>query len=476
MVIVLTSCRSENDGFSIAIAQEPPSLDVMVNTSISGREILVGNVFEKLFSYDGSNVIPLLASSYEFSEDSKTLRITIKDRVYFHDGSELDAEDVAASMNRWLRYSSAAVRITEESIFEAEGNSIVIRNDKPLTLLPLLIATASESAVIYRAEDIPEDGIVNTTIGTGPYRIDDYRLGEKIVLIVNDEYYGTKPLIEKLSYYFVSDPVTRRSGLESGTYDFIDTVSSDDIPRLEKTAGIKLVGGAENGSIALLFNKREGISTALDFRKGVSFAINRDSLMKSCYGEYGYNIDSSYMERGTAWHSDSSLDPYGKENHKEADNLLSAFSGETVRILSSNLTGLDRIAVTLASQLEAKGLKAELVILDWAAFLERRKNPESWDIAITALTAVPLPLDKAFLSPDYPGWTDTDAYYILDDLVLAESDEIAENIWQEAQMEYWEYIPAIVLGHYSTTHAAKDNVRNIGITSNGFSFLSAEVD
>ena len=103
-------------------------------------------------------------------------------------------------------------------------------------------------------------------------------------------------------------------------------------------------------------------------------------------------------------------------------------------------------------------------------------NPESWDIAITALTAVPLPLDKAFLSPDYPGWTDTDAYYILDDLVLAESDEIAENIWQEAQMEYWEYIPAIVLGHYSTTHAAKDNVRNIGITSNGFSFLSAEVD
>ena len=101
MVIVLTSCRSENDGFSIAIAQEPPSLDVMVNTSISGREILAGNVFEKLFSYDGSNVIPLLASSYEFSEDSKTLRITIKDSVYFHDGSELDTEDAAASMNRW---------------------------------------------------------------------------------------------------------------------------------------------------------------------------------------------------------------------------------------------------------------------------------------------------------------------------------------------------------------------------------------
>ena len=43
-------------------------------------------------------------------------------------------------------------------------------------------------------------------------------------------------------------------------------------------------------------------------------------------------------------------------------------------------------------------------------------------------------------------------------------------------MKYWEYIPAIVLGHYSTTHAAKDNVRNIGISSNGFSFLSAEVD
>ena len=227
-------------------------------------------------------------------------------------------------------------------------------------------------------------------------------------------------------------------------------------------------GGAKEASFSL--------TAPLDVHLGV-FLRNLKALGLTYSGvDYGYSIDSSYMERGTAWHSDSSLDPYGRENHKEADNLLSAFSCETVRILSSNLTGLDRIAVTLASQLEAKGLKAELIILDWAAFLERRKNPESWDIAITALTAVPLPLDKAFLSPDYPGWTDTDAYYILDDLVLAESDEIAEDIWQKAQMKYWEYIPAIVLGHYSTTHAAKDNVRNIGISSNGFSFLSAEVD
>ena len=74
----------------------------MVNTSISGREILVGNVFEKLLAYDEGEIVPLLAESYSSEDDGHTLRFRIRKGVLFHDGSPMTVSDAVASMNRWL--------------------------------------------------------------------------------------------------------------------------------------------------------------------------------------------------------------------------------------------------------------------------------------------------------------------------------------------------------------------------------------
>ena len=233
MAGLLFSCGEEEAGLSVAMAQEPPSFDVMVNTSISGREILVGNVFERPLAYEDGEIIPLIAESYSFEDEGCTLRLEIKDGILFHDGSLLTAADVVSSLNRWLSYSDAAEKIVRESWFREDDGDAVISSQSSLSLLPVLIASSSESAVIYKASEIPSDGnIVTSRIGTGPYKVIDYSLGEKLSLELFDGYHGERPSIERLDYYFVSDPVTRRLGLESGTYDFIDTISSDDIPEL----------------------------------------------------------------------------------------------------------------------------------------------------------------------------------------------------------------------------------------------------
>ena len=158
MTSFLFSCREGETGLSIAMAQEPPSFDVMVNTSISGREILVGNVFEKLLAYDEGEIVPLLAESYSSEDDGCTLRFRIRKGVLFHDGSPMTVSDAVASMNRWLSYSDAAEKIVKGSRFTVDGDDIVITSTSTLSLLPALIATSSESAVIFRASDIPSDG------------------------------------------------------------------------------------------------------------------------------------------------------------------------------------------------------------------------------------------------------------------------------------------------------------------------------
>ena len=123
ILILFPACRAEEDfSVNIALSQEPPVLDVMLNSSISGKMIAVGNIYEKLLVLDEEGRIkPELASSWTLSEDGKSLSFTIREGVPFHNGDVLEAEDVAASMNRWLDSTPSARSVTGGSYFTETG-------------------------------------------------------------------------------------------------------------------------------------------------------------------------------------------------------------------------------------------------------------------------------------------------------------------------------------------------------------------
>ena len=88
MLLLLPSCGEErSSSFDIALSQEPPVLDVMLNSSISGRMIAVGNVYEKLLVLDADgNVRPELAESFSLSEDGHRLSFRLRSDVTLHNG------------------------------------------------------------------------------------------------------------------------------------------------------------------------------------------------------------------------------------------------------------------------------------------------------------------------------------------------------------------------------------------------------
>ncbi len=472
--LALISCQEGSEALDVAMAQEPPTLDVMINSSLAGRVIAVGNVYEKLLDSLSGEIVPELAEDYRISEDGRRLEFTIREGVRFHDGSALDAEDALLSMNRWLDKYAAASSITGGARFRRDGNSIFIEAEKSLALLPVMIASSPQSAVIYPSEYIDDVQVANAP-GTGPYRIEEWRQGERITLSAYEDYTphiaDKTPSIKRINYIFVPDGTTRRLGLETGLYDVIDQVLSDDIPRL-KEKGLQLLQGGENGSIAVLFNKKEGIAESRDFRAAVALLSDRDTLMKACYGDYGYNTGSQYMEGDQGlWQTDAS-DPYGYKDPEAGKRLLSSsYSGERVRILTSNLSNLDKIAVALSSELEASGVDTEVTVLDWASFLEKRKDPSSWDISVSALSRVSLPLMKSYLSSSYPGGLDTE---LLDPIAEAESLEEASALWSDVQLALWEEVPVMIAGHYSTVFAARTGIEGI-IVSEGLYFWDAEL-
>ena len=493
LLLLLPSCggRAVSDSFNIALSQEPPVLDVMLNSSISGKMIAVGNVYEKLLVLDAEGMIrPELAESYTLSEDRKELSFILRDDVIFHNGDILSASDAASSMNRWLDAVPAALTASGGAYFTvSDERTIAIRSDSDLSFLPIMMASSPQSAVIMPEECIDkamENGLVTEYIGTGPYEFVEWRSGEYIELKAFDGYksyssdssgiWGRKDCSSKiLRYYFVPDETTRVAGLEGGIYDAIDCVPSDDVERIEKE-GFKVLQGGENGSIVLVFNKKEGKAADKLFRQAVSLIADRDTLMRSCYGDYGFSLHSDYMEaEQRLWAVDSAEDPYGKMDAEKGMALLSgsSYDGTAVEILTSNLTNLDRIAVALASCLERAGVDADVRVLDWASFLEKRKDPSSWDIYVSAMSKVPVPQLKTYLSPSFPGWfDDPELSEKLGNLSSGTVEDAAEE-WKNLQKELWEYVPVMVPGHYSTIFAVSPDHEGV-IIDDGFYFWNME--
>ncbi len=485
-LLLLISCNNEETEkiINVAVSQEPPTLDVMANTSLISRVIVVGNIYEKLLIMDcEGNIQTELAESYSLSDDSHKLSFRLRENIIFHDGTALDNEDAMLSMNRWLDMYKAASDLAGGARFYLIDGGIEMHSASSLSFLPALIASSPQSAVIMPSEVInglKAGELVTEFIGTGPYMIKEWTAGEKIEL---DAFAGYSPYKDKgksrvngLIYYFVPDSVTRSLGMLSGTYDFANDVMSEDRALYKRPGShVEVLEGSESGSICIIFNKKEGIGRDLSFRKAVSLALDRAKLMKACYGEYGWSIHSDYMEKEQTF-SVPDENPYNGPDRLHAARLLeeSSYDGRKVRILTSNNSNMDKLAISLADDLSSIGIEYELVILDWASMMARRSDSTCWDILISAYSTVPLPQMKLYLSPSYPGWIDEDEEGLV---IMAEMNESGPDdgiaLWEKAQNALWNSVPVIIPGHYTTAYAKRDEISDV-IINNGFYFWNAD--
>ncbi len=488
--LIISSCvqKAEDRTLVVAYSQEIPNLDVQKNTNRSLRDMLVGSVYERLFVMDGEGIPRCeLASSYSFGEDNHVLDIRIRENVNMHDGSVLSPEDAMASMNRWLDSCAQASDMVGGNRFSIMDGALHIESENNLALFPYLVASSPQAAVIASEESLEENSfsLVSSVVGTGPYRLSSYESGVGLTLSRFEDYssygdgsdglWGNKDAyFDTIKYLIVPDSVTRRLGLETGEYDFINDVMSYDIPELKENGDVRLIGGEETGSIALVFNKKSDLGGRLWFRQAVALAVDHDALMKACYGDYGYNLHSDYMEDHQKIFAVQG-DPYCIQDMDAAVGLLkeNGYGSEVVRILSSNNSNLDRIALALKDMLEGVGMKAEVTILDWTGFLSERSDPEAFDIFISAFSSVALPQMKLYLSQDYPGWFyDDKASSYMGKLNSADGVEEAADVWQEAQRYFWSVLPVVVPGHYITINASGSDIGGV-IVQDGNHFWSA---
>ncbi|MBV7505306.1 ABC transporter substrate-binding protein [Bacillus sp. sid0103] len=460
----------------IAIDAQPPTLDPQISTTTATKEI-ARHVFETLLVLNPKyEVEPMLAESYEKSEDGLTYTFHLRKGVKFHNGKEMTAEDVVASMNRWLVKSTrAANAIGKGQFVEKDPYTVELKIEKPTIGVLDVIASTNQFAAIMPKEIIdnaPKDGITEI-VGTGPFKLVEWKPDQYIKLTKYDDYKpvdapsnglaGKKEVfVDNLVFDVVTDSSTRLAGITTGQYQIAYQISYDNYDQINSSPDIKpslnLYGG-----VAFVFNKKQGPFTNQKLRQAVNTGINNEDVLMGALGNKKfYRLDNGLMYKEQAkWYTDAGKEFYNQHDKEKAKELLkeAGYNGEEVHILATrDYEYIYNTAVVMKQQLEAIGIKVKIDVVDWATLTTKRNDPSAWDAFITGFSPVSIPTQTLPLDPNYAGWpVDAKLQQLTEEIRTASSDKEAMAKWDELQAYNWkEYMAYINIGDFLTFSAYRD--------------------
>lgn len=416
---------SADNNAVVGITQEPSVFDPHTVVA-AGDEEIIFNIYEGLlkFDYEG-NLNPCLATDYEISDDASVYTFTVRTGVKFHDGSDLDADDVVYSLKR------AAGLLDSQ-----DGTALVSELDpiKDVTVTSegkvqvTLDGSNSELISYFTTGIIPEgyDNCQAAPVGTGPFKFQSYNPGLSVVLVKNENYWQNGlPYLDKVTFKVCADMDTGMTELKNGSIDIFPYLTPDRAAQLDTAKYNTLSNGSNMVQIFALNNSVEPLND-VRVRQAMSYAINRKDIISVTMDGAGVELTTA-MSPAMGSYYDASLDGTYAQDIEKAKSLL-ADAGYangfdiTCTVPSSYLIHVNT-AVELASELKAVGINLTIEQVDWATWLENVYAGRKYETTVIALTSTYAPYDvlqryKSTSSDDFINYKNDKVDGLLDRIPL----------------------------------------------------------
>jgi peptide/nickel transport system substrate-binding protein len=463
-------------GGTLRIAQigEPSTLDQHQTTA--GITADIGYcMYETLFSYDANyQPVPMVAESYDVSEDGTIHTIALRQGVLFHNGEEMTAEDVIASAERWGRISGVGGNLMDatESIEAGDDYTVVWTTSIPYGTILVALCNNTQACAIYPKSliDASTDEPIASSdiIGTGPYRLvehqpdayirferfDDYAAMEG----GTDGYAGHKyQYVDTIEFIPVPDEAARVAGMQAGDYHIGINIGNDHYDVLAGDSSLRVEILPPSQWDIFFVNWRAPLMEDLNIRKAFQACLDHLPIMQNSRGGDDFVfLDPSMMMKPTAFYSTAGEDLYNVNNQDLARQYLedAGYDGTPVRFMcTQEYSYMYGAAIIAQQQMEEVGFVVDLQVTDWATVLERRAQPEEWDIFVTGHGFVPDPTQITHVGQMnvYPGWwSDPEALELAERLASEVDFDTRYEIWERIQEIAYETVPSVKTGDSST--------------------------
>ena len=237
-------------------------------------------------------VIPELAERWSWQDGYRNLVFFLRKNVKWHDGQPFTANDVKYTfdMVREAKDASAKLRINPrkdwyanvESIEAADSHTVIFHLKRPQPSLLMMLASAYSP--VYPAH-VPISEFRGRCVGTGPFKLKEWRKGELIELTRNPDYWAPgRPYLDGIRYIIIPERGTRFAALQSGRLDIsFPAEATKAIADQLKAAGAKLVYHqvANNNNDNLLMNLKRAPFDNVKVRRAISLAMDRRGYIKT---------------------------------------------------------------------------------------------------------------------------------------------------------------------------------------------------
>jgi len=288
-----------------------------------------GNVFELLFYFDKDKRLTTNwgpGESWTQSEDGKTLEVKLRPGVKFSSGDAFTANDVKFSLERAAKLSPPIISQLRNFDRAEVVNDLTIRFYFKSANVQFIYQCLGEwlcmvSKTYY--DKVGEEQFAKAPVGSGPYKITDWKANQYVNLEVNEYYWGTKPAIKKAEMIVATDPSTRVAMLQAGEVDLLAQAPWQQVAALEKAgfSSIKI----PNTHIEVLQFQTKNPDVAWykpEIRQAINYAIDKNALINKLFGGIPQPIDS-WLAPSEIGH-DPTLKPAYPYDIKKARELMVA--------------------------------------------------------------------------------------------------------------------------------------------------------
>jgi len=364
----------------VGLAEDPDVLDPTLARTFVGR-IVFASLCDKLFDIDEKlNIVPQLATSYDWSPDSKALTLKIRPGVTFHDGEKLDAAAVKYNIERHRNMPGSNRRGELAPVASVDVvDPMTVRLNLSAPFAPLLAQLADRAGMMVspKAAQAEGDKFGAKPVCSGPFRFVERIAQDRIVVERYPNYWNKGEIhVERIVYLPIVDSTVRLANLKSGQLDFIERMATSDVPALKNDARFKISTITEIGYQGITINvgksdlaQKNPLGKDQRVREAFELALDRDGIVQVVMDGEG-TVGNQWVAPNNAFYAKNV--PVPRRDVARAKALLkeAGVPNPSFTLMTPTTSDAQKVAQVIQAMVKEAGFDVKIQSTEFATSLD----------------------------------------------------------------------------------------------------------
>lgn len=396
--LVLSGC-SRNDKYpmgesggtlTIGTLSEPASLNPL-RLSFTASSDIHEKLFLRLHNFDRDmNIVAGLARSWKFSEDFREVTYQLRKDVKWSDGQPVTAEDVKYTFEMMrdpaLKYARAGALqfVDRVEVVNPQAVKFIFNRvysdelfDTGIMILPRHVMEKLPSPIVPEFDANP--------VSNGPYRVEEWVRGDRLVLAANPDFYRGKPALDRIVFKFFGDELSLMVALQNGAIDMTSDLTPQYALKVQGDPNLTSIEYPGQTATFIGWNPTSPLFAELKMRKAFSLGIDQAALINDVLMGKGRPANGPFLPTSWAYDQDLKPQPY---DPVQAKSLLAEMGWrdrnkegylakgprqvlEMTLLLAQGQPVQEATAAIIREQLKELGVKVNLTAVDVRTFIQR---------------------------------------------------------------------------------------------------------